>query len=180
MFAMNFLLIHGFNGSPNDIFFPLLTTELNQYGQVNAPELPNPSSPTEKEQLAAILKQSITKDTIIIGHSLGAVVALKTVEKLNHSIKALILVGGFLSPKFRDKKRPFEKTFDWNFDFEKIKKNAQKIIVLSAKNDYAIPIEQGRLMAEKLGATLIETNAEEPHFTADKEPQIMNAVRLIL
>lgn len=174
---MQLLILHGYGANPESNFFSWLSQE---FSQCNIPELPNTNHPSE-EQVEFVLKNTIiTPNTIILGHSLGAVVALKVIEKLNHPIAGFVSVGGFLAPTFKDRKRPFEKDFRWTFDFEKIKSNAQKIIVISDRNDYAIPLEQGRLLSEKLNATLIETIAEKSHFTAAQEPMVLHAMRLVL
>ena len=170
---MNFILLHGFTGNPQKHFFPWLANELGK--AVYTPALPNTDNPIETEQVQFALKNAqLNKDTILLGHSLGVVVALKIAEQ--KQLNALVLVGGFIEPKFKDKERPFANNFKWHFDFDKIKSNVNKIIILSDRNDYAIPIEQGRMLAEKLSATLIETNAQQPHFTAEQEPWILNAM----
>ena len=173
---MNLLILHGYGARPDSNFFQWLSQE---FPQCNIPQLPNTNHPSE-EQVEFVLKNIIiTPDTIILGHSLGVVVALKVIEKLNHQIKGLISVGGFLEPTFKDRKRSFENSFRWSFDFDKVKKNAKHIVILSDRNDYAIPLEQGRALSEKLNATLIETIAEKPHFSGMKEPMVLAAVNFI-
>ena len=170
---MQLIILHGFGARPDSNFFQWLK---NKFPNVHVPQLPDTDNPSE-EQVDFVLKNiEITKDTVLLGHSLGAVVALKVAEKIQ--VKGLITVGGFLEPKFKDRPRVFEPNFRWSFDFNRIKNNAKKIIILSDKNDYAIPLEQGRLLAEKLNGTLIETIAEKPHFTGEKEPWVLDAVRL--
>ncbi|MFH1200901.1 MAG: class I tRNA ligase family protein, partial [bacterium] len=171
----NYVLLHGYNGTPEGIFFPWLKKELEKVNfKYQAPILPNPSNPTEEEQVNFVLKNcKFDSNTILLGHSLGAVVAMKVLEKLDKKIAGLVLVGGFVEHNFKDRPRPFDKTFKWKFDFNKIKKQVGFVRILSDLADYAVPIEQGRILAKKLNGTLIEKTGEKPHFTNDKEPLIL-------
>lgn len=174
----NYVLLHGFEGSPDGIFFPWLEKELDKRGLTYAtPQLPRPDKPREQEQVDSVLKRcTFDKHTILFGHSLGAVVALKVAERLPSPIAGLVIAGGFMDTHFRDMPRPFTDTFSWKFDFEKIKHAAKKIIILSSTDDYAIPIEQGRKLHAALGGTLLEAKGESPHFINEREPIILECL----
>jgi len=171
----NYVLLHGYLGSADGIFFPWLKHALEKRAcAVQAPSLPHPSHPTEKEQVDYVLRHcAFDENTVLFGHSLGAVVALKVAEKLERPISKLVLAGGFLDAHFRDTERPFTNTFSWEFNFEKIKKNVGEIIILSEENDYAIPAEQGRKLHDALGGTHITVAGCEPHFTGIREPALL-------
>ncbi len=174
----NYVLLHGFTGTPNGIFFPWLKRELQKRElKYSAPQLPNTKNPVESEQVGYVLKHcKFGNRTILFGHSLGAVVAMKVAEKLRGKITGLVLAGGFLNPNFRDHSRPFDKTFGWKFDFQKIKRNVGFVKILSDKNDYAIPLEQGRLLRKKLSGLVIEAEGQKPHFTDKVEPEILESL----
>ena len=105
----------------DNTFSPGSLVELKQRGHtVQAPQLPHSDAPVEHEQTSTVPSCHFSKDTIILGHSLGAVIAPKLLEKINHLVNGLILVGGFFEPLFKDRKRPFESSFRWSFDFTKI------------------------------------------------------------
>lgn len=176
--AYTYVLLHGYDGSPEGIFFPWLKKELENRGaRVLCPQLPNPGTPAEEEQVQFVLNTcSFDKKTILFGHSLGAVVALKVAEKLKTSLGGLVLAGGFLDSKFRDKPRPFDATFSWKFDFEKIKHTAGFIKILSDINDYAILVEQGRRISTHLSGALLETASAQPHFCSTQEPSILQSL----
>src|SRR6185437_17087224 len=105
-----------------------------------------------------------------------SVVALKTVEKLNVKIAGLVLAGGFVDPEFKDHKRPFEKSFSWRFDVDKIKRNTGFISALHDTHDVAISDDQAKRLGELLGVTVKKVRAVESHFDADEEPEILKAV----
>ncbi len=172
----NYVLLHGFKGTPDGIFFPSLKKELNKQGvKYQAPQLPNASEPTEEEQVSFVLQNcQFDENTILFGHSLGAVVAMKVLEKLPIKIAGLVLAGGFTEPRFKDRPRNYHAKFNWKFDFETIKNKAKSITVLSDPTDFAIPIEQGKILSQKLNGALIEQNGLKPHFTNEEEPLILN------
>lgn len=174
----NYVLLHGFKGSTNGIFFPWLKKELDKQGlKYQAPELPNADAPTEDEQVNFILQNcKFDENTILFGHSLGAVVAMKVVEKLPHKIAGLVLAGGFTEAKFKDHPRNYQGKFNWVFDFEAIKNNASSVIILSDPTDFAVPLEQGKILHEKLGGALIEQNGVKPHFMNEQEPLILQSL----
>jgi len=142
------------------------------------PDLPNTKTPSEAEQVQFVLDNyQFNENTILFGMSLGAVVAMKVVEKLNKPIAGLILAGGFTSPEgLFNNDLPFEKTFNWNFDFEKIKNNTGFVDVLSDLNDHAVMPSEGRKLHENLGGHFSEVIGVEPHFGAEYEPAIMDAL----
>ncbi|HEX4104059.1 MAG TPA: leucine--tRNA ligase [Candidatus Paceibacterota bacterium] len=173
-----YVLLHGYLGSREKHFFPWLRNELTRRGiSFICPELPGPDDPKESEQVQFVLQNiQFNENTVLYGHSLGAVVALKVLEKLDHPIAGLVLSGGFLEPKFKDHPRPFENNFNWNFNFEKIKSNVGFIRTLSDLNDTSIPVEQGRLIHEKLDGRLYETVAQVPHFHGQEEPAVLETL----
>jgi len=170
-----FVLLHGFNGNSQGIFFPWLKKSLEDLGHtVITPDLPHPDQPTEREQVEYVLQNiEFTDDTILFGHSLGTVVALKVMQELKRPIAGLVLAGGFSTPRFKDRPRPFHSTFDWNFDWKKIQTSVGFITVLNATNDTAVHLESGRQLANSLGVTLREIQAADDHFTAKEEPILL-------
>jgi len=173
----NYVLLHGYEGRPDSNFKPWLKKELEQRGyDVQVPALPNPDNPNIMEQVAYVLEHcTFDEHTILLGHSLGGPVALKVVEALARPIQKLIIAAGFIQPHFRDHARPFEKTFDWTFDFKKIKKNAGSITYLRASNDSAVPAEQADAMRSKMGGTIIDCEAADDHICGTKEPEVLSA-----
>ncbi len=173
-----YVLLHGYTGFPEKYFFPWLKRELEKTGaEVIIPALPDSAQPTEEDQVGHVLKNiPINEQTVLFGHSLGAVVAMKVVEKVKTNVAGLVLAGGFTKPRFKDHERSFTDTFSWNFDFATIRKKAGFITILSSTNDYAVPIEEGQALARTLNAPLVETQTRGGHFTGKEEPVILNAL----
>lgn len=173
-----FVLLHGFTGNPNEGFFVNLRKELESRGhEVIAPELPNPDAPREQEWVAAALNATTyDKNTILLGWSLGAVTALKVLEKINSKIFKTVLVGGFIDPKFKDHSRNFESTFSWRFDWKKIHESTGELVALHDVRDPAISIEQADRLEQATGIILRRVKAEGEHFDGETEPEVVQLV----
>jgi leucyl-tRNA synthetase len=175
-----FVLLHGFKGSAQTNFFPWLKKTLETRGyEVECPELPNSKNPSELEQVDHVIKTCrFDENTVIIGHSLGAVVAQKVIMKINKPISGLVIVAAAVDPLWNTDhmERPYWKGFNWNFDFDLIKKHTGgKIAVLSdSKEPDRAPYLKH--LSEKLSARLVETTSNEEHFTAREEPEVLKAV----
>lgn len=171
----NFVLLHGFTGSFEADFFPWLRDELKKRGKtIWAENLPNSSNPSVEEQVDFVLKNAhIDENTVFFGHSLGSVVALKVLEKLQKPIKKLVLAAGFAEAGFLDHERSFEKNFNWEFDFEAIKKNVGEVVLLRATNDTAVPRERAEFIKEKIGGSIVDFNAMGDHITGEREAVVL-------
>lgn len=176
---MKYVILHGFTSRADRPRFVWMKTELEKQGhQVIIPQLPNTDAPVEAEQVAEALKATnYDENTIICGFSLGSVVALKVLEKLERPIARLVTCGGFVDRNFKDRPRPFDKTFSWDFDFEKIKQNTRSITVLHDINDHAITEGQSDRLAAALGVKAERVEAEKPHFGGDTEPTVLMWLR---
>jgi len=172
----NFLILHGYTGSAGRNFIPWLKTELEKQGyKVQTPELPNSDDPKESEQVDYILKKcSIDENTIIVGHSLGCIVAMKALQKYGKSVKGLILLDAAVDPAFSGATpRPFHKNFSWNFDYERLKKYAPARTILSDLKEGEPRVGYLKTLSKKLDAQLITGRSTENHFTAEREPLVL-------
>ncbi len=173
-----YVLLHGFKGSPSDPLYPWLRKELESRGHtVIIPALPNADKPSEEEQVAAALAATdYDRNTILYGHSLGTVVAMKVAERLDKKIAGLVLAGGFVDPHFKDHPRNFENTFNWKFNADKIRDTCGFITALHDVNDGAISNGQAERLGAALGITVTRVIANDFHFDGKTEPSILNAL----
>lgn len=175
-----FVILHGYTGTPEKNWLPWAKAELERMGhEVIVPALPDTDAPTEDGQVAAaIAATTYDENTVLVGHSLGAIVAMKTLLKLDTTIARLVLVASAIEPRFQDStERPFHKTFSWDFDFEKLKHLAPSRFILSDVSEFPARIAYQKYLAEKLDAELIETKSEKEHFRAEKEPDVLMWLR---
>src|SRR3989344_2303224 len=147
--------------------------------EVIIPDLPNSNNPVEEEQVKiAIEATDYDENTVLIGHSLGAVVAMKALQKMNKKIARLVLIAPTIDPAFPGaEERPFHKTFKWDIDYELLKKLAPNRLLLSDLKEPEVRINYIRHLAPKLDAQLVETHATQEHFTGDKEPDVLMWLR---
>ena len=154
---MNFFIIHGVYGNPQENWFPWLKAELEKKGfEVIVPKFPTPINQSLESWLRVIKKfeDKINEETILIGHSLGAAFILNYLEQTNKKIKSAFLVAGYhklLDNKFKELNKTFvDKEFDW----KKIKKNCNKFFVFGSDNDEYISLEITKELAKNLDAEL--------------------------
>src|SRR4030042_2041969 len=118
--------------------------------------MPNADKPLMFEWLS-YLQEIIgepDENTYFIGHSLGVCAILRYLESLpeDKKIGGAVLVAGFPEPIAYEELNSF---FATPLDYDKIKSIVKKIVAISSDNDPYVPLEQGEIMRDKLGAKLI-------------------------
>ena len=181
----NFVILHGYTGSNQTNFIPWLKAELEQRGaRVQAPQLPNTDNPTEVEQVQYVLDHvQFDENTVLIGHSLGGLVAMRVLEKLPHKIHHLMLVAPAVLRQFYQgsddidtktgERKRFIDHFSYDFDFDKISSQAVHKTILQDNNDSKSRKPSMQYIADNIGATLYKTVANKRHFVAEQEPFIL-------
>ncbi len=177
---MKIILIHGNGGSTADNhWFPVVAEQLRNSG-LNVINCQFPETYFAYAHVwLPFLKETLQVDenTILIGHSSGAVAALKFAEK--NKIFGSILVGSY----YTDLGFPTEKKsgyFDTSWDWNAIKNNQQWIIQFSSTDDPWIPINEPRFVHKMVHSEYHEFN-DQGHF--DKEhhkiafPELVEAIK---
>lgn len=174
-----FVILHGFESAPDRPRWIWAKQKLQEMGyEVVLPRLPNPDNPSEEEWVRTALEcTDYDENTVLVGHSLGAVAALKVAERLTKPIARLVTVGGFCSPKFKDKPRPFNTTWNWQFIGEKIRANTKSITVLHDPRDTSVDDARAKELADLLQVPVTLGTSNKPHFTGDTEPDVIMWLR---
>lgn len=174
------ILIHGNgNSKPTDNWFPYLKNELEKlHIKVDAPQFPD-AELARSSYWIPFLKDSLKADdqTIIVGHSSGAIAAMRFAEK--NRILGSVLVGtyhtdlGFETEKLSG-------YFDAPWDWKSIKENQKWVIQFAGINDPWIPINEARFVRDKLHTDYHES-PDQGHFGGDyyKEtfPELLEAIK---
>ena len=168
-----FLILHGTDASPESNWFMWLKGVLIGKGhRVWLPQLPNsdkPNSKTYTEFLMSNDKFVIDEDTVIIGHSSGAVEIFSLLQNLpaTTAIKSAILVSAFKNDLGWDS---LGDLFQEPLDFEKIKTKSKKFIFIHSDNDPYVPLEQAEHLQEQLEGELIVLEGQG-HFSFETGPE---------
>jgi len=169
-------LIHGWDGRPDNHWFPYVTWELRANGfEVSAPQMPNAAAPKVKEWLS-FLKDYVGRldeQTYFVGHSLGCIaVARYLTEGITRISRTkaripqtkaggCVFVAGFSGRINVPEIREF---YELPFDAEKAKMHCEKFVMIFSDNDSYVPMERSLEMAKQLGAkTILERG--KGHFT---------------
>jgi hypothetical protein len=155
----NVFIFHGTEGYPEENWFPWLKEKLKEKGcKVFVPQFPSPPViPSKISEWFEVLKdyeQDINENTILIGHSLGGVFALRLLEQLKHPVRAVFLVGTPIGVKpiaNYDRDNSFS---GFDFDWEKIKSNSKSFTVFHSDNDPYVSLGNGEQLAKELGVEL--------------------------
>jgi predicted alpha/beta hydrolase family esterase len=174
----NALILHGAGNNSQGNWFPWLKSELEKKSyKVWSPDLPFPDEPKQEDWLNTIFsnkKWQFNEESVIIGHSAGATLALRILERLpgGTRINKAVLVAGVVElgtlPEFFQYKRGLvEKLFNW----EKIKRSARDFYFIHSDDDpYQCGADQGKIMQKHLGGKLI-VKPGEAHFNLEKGEQ---------
>lgn len=173
------VVLHGFQSGPGQHFHPWLKEALESEGyEVITPTLPDADDPDIEKQIAYVKENvKLTEDTILVGHSLGTIVAMKALEDLDKSVRKTVLIGAYADTEFKDgEPRSYEDTFDWEFDFDAIKESAGLIKLLKPEEDDAISDEQTNRVAKNLNVTPTEIPVTKPHARGEREEGVLSYI----
>lgn len=163
----NALILHGTDGSSKENWFPWLEKELQKNGyKVWTPNLPQANKPNIQrynEYIFANKEWQFTEETIVIGHSSGAVAILGLLQALPETVKvkACYLVGSFKNDLGW---AALKELFIGPFNFEKIKTKSQLFYFIHSDNDPHCPLEHAEYLHDKIGGELIVLPGQK-HFS---------------
>ena len=86
------VVLHGAHGAPDTSWFPWLHAEFESHGV----EVARPRFPTPQGQYDRAVASFLPAPTILVGHSLGATMALRLVERAVAPFDGLFLAAGLI------------------------------------------------------------------------------------
>ncbi len=183
-------IIHGWEGYPEEAWFPWLKKELETKGfEVFVPSMPDSGNP-KIEVWVPFLKNLVGKcdeNTYFIGHSMGCRTIIKYLDELEDNEKAggVVFVAGWVSltPMAMRTEEEKEIVRQWlaaSIDYEKVKKIGRKFVAIFSDDDEYVPFEENsKTYKEKLGAEIILEHGKG-HFGGDSEikelPSALNSI----
>ncbi len=155
------VIVHGWEGRPEGEWRPWLKKKLLEKGyKVDIPGMPNTLHPKMKDWVKFLKKTVGTpnKDTVLLGHSLGAITILRYLENLREGQKvgAVILMAGFsYDLEYEGYNGEVSTFFQTPVNFEEVKKHCDKFVIVHSEEDKWVPVKHAYLFKEKLGAETI-------------------------
>jgi len=165
-------IIHGWDGYPEEGWFPWMKRELEQRGfVVEVPSMPHPSEPTIDDWVdrVASLVGEPDENVYLIGHSIGCQTILRYVAALDgKKIGGAVLVAGFfeLVPlKTDEEKRITKPWLETPIDFAKVKEATTNITVILSDNDEWVPLEGNKQLFEQYLAPRMIVEHAKGHYS---------------
>ena len=160
-------LIHGWEGNPENAWFPWLKKKLEKNGfEVIAPEMPNTENPKLNlwlERMKEIASDVSEKD-YFVGHSLGCITIVRHLMSLekNKKVGGCIFVAGFSFLQHPEIKDFYKK--DLKVDY--VKEHCNTFINIYSDNDIDVSAKQSLEFAKQLNAKIIVEHGKG-HFSDD-------------
>jgi len=170
------ILVHGWDGSPQNDWFPWATEKLKKIGfEVIVPLMPNPTRPEIEPWLSKLSEVvgNVDEETIFIGHSIGCQAVLRFLERLEEGQKVskVILVAPWMALDeetiAEEGLESIEISRPWTgtpIDFEKVKTHSNKFVSIFSDNDPFVPLNQKELFEKALLAEVMVQH-NKGHFT---------------
>ena len=176
----NAIILHGTLGSPDGNWFKWLKNEIEKRGlQAWLPQLPHADQPSLADWYAFIQKECpfvINEDTLIVGHSSGAILALIIAQNNKEKIGAIVDVSVFHDNSLQWE--PNNKLFDIEFNWQAIRQSTNKLLFVHSDDDPYIPLNQAQFVADNCGAELMLIPAQG-HFNLEKSEDYRQFPRLL-
>ena len=167
-------IIHGWDGYPEEGWFPWLKTELEKRGfAVFVPQLPKAEEPRINNWVPALKEVVgvVDNQTYFVGHSMGCQTIARYLECLPEDVKVggAVFVAGFFKrlSNLEDDNVVRSVADEWlstNLDLEKVKSHVEKSVAIFSDNDPCVPLDNQEDFRDKLGSKIIIEH-EKGHFS---------------
>lgn len=182
-------LIHGWDGYPENCWFPWLKNELESRGfEVFVPAMPGTEKPVKSVWLEAMrnIVSNPDQDTYFVGHSMGCQAIQRYLEQLPEEIiiKGSVFVAGWIDhPHWEDRtEEELEVVNDWfqvPKDYEKIKNHCKNFVSIFSDNDPFISQDNWEQAKEKLNSKniiLSKMGHFDDYENKTELPEALNAI----
>jgi len=181
-------IIHGWDGSPEEGWFPWLKQELEQREYIvfvpAMPETEDPKITVWVDKLRSVVGVP-DKETYFVGHSIGCQTILRYLEALpvEQKVGGVVFVAGWLALKNLEEDdvliaKPWLETA---IDFEKVELHTNKMVAIFSDNDSVVPFEENKkFFTERVGAKVI-VESQKGHFNgSDGITELPSALNSLL
>ena len=171
-------IIHGWEGFPEEGWFPWLKRELEARGfEVHVPQMPDSAHPRIQKWIPAISKEVGVPDnqSYFVGHSMGVQAIVRYLESLDDSIKvggAIFVAGFFKRLTGLGEEDGFEETenhwFQTPIDLLKVKDHLNLSVAIFSDNDPFVSEDNQDDFIKKLHSKIIVQH-EMGHFSGPSD-----------
>ncbi len=172
------IIAHGWDGTPNEGWFPWLKKELEANGfAVTVPQLPDAGSPRIQKWVPALAAAVGTPDekAYFVGHSIGCQTIARYLERLPEGQKvggAIFVAGFFKSLKDLEDEEDVRETekhwFGTSLDLAKVKSHLPKSVAIFSDDDPWVPLDNQDDFCDKLGSEVIIEH-RKGHFSGGRD-----------
>lgn len=157
------LMIHGWESNSKEHWFLEKKERLEKLGyEVVVPDMPNSLHPKREEWVKVIDDFKPDENSILIGHSLGGVTVLRYLENAGGKSGKNIFIATPIR-KLGAGYEEIENFLEGDFNWDKIKENSGKSIVLNQTEDPSVTLQHGKDLAKFINAELVITKGND-HF----------------
>ncbi len=170
------IFLHGNGGEGvSHYWFPYAAREFRSLGlEVVAKDFPDARLARKSIWLPFLEHEcGADKNSILIGHSSGAIAAMRFAE--HNEIFGSVLVGAYYTDTGVENER-LSGYFDDPWGWEAIRHNQNWIIQFASVDDPFFPVEEPRLVSRELGTEYHEYT-DRGHFFEKEFPELIEAVR---
>lgn len=167
-------IVHGWDGYPEEGWFPWLKKELEIKGfVVFVPQLPQPGEPRINNWVPKLREVVGIPDeqTYFVGHSMGCQTIARYLESLpeDKKVGGTVFVSGFFKSltNLEDEEDVRSVANEWlttPLNLEKVKNHLPKSVAIFSDDDPYVPMENKEDFINKLGSKIIVEHSEG-HFS---------------
>lgn len=167
-------IVHGWDGNPEEGWFPWLKKELENKGfTVAVPQLPNAGEPRIKSWVSALSEavSTPTEQTFFVGHSMGCQTIARYLESLpdNTKVGGAVFVAGFFKrlTNLEDDEIVHSVVKEWletPLDLKIVKKHLDKSVAIFSDNDPYVALDNQEEFRNTLHSKIIVEH-DKGHFS---------------
>lgn len=181
-------IIHGWEGYPEEGWFPWLKTELEQRGfLVTVPAMPNPAEPKIEVWIPFLSKivGQVDENTYFVGHSIGCQTIIRYLQTLplGTKIGGAVFVAGWYNLRNLETEEEKEIAGPWvnePRDDKKISEVINRAIAIFSDDDPFVIPENQQSWKDRVGAKIIIEH-NRGHFSgSDGVTELPSALESVL
>jgi predicted alpha/beta hydrolase family esterase len=167
-------IVHGWEGFPEEGWFPWLKTELEKKGIITQvlkmPDSAHPKIRPWTSYLATKVK-NVDTETYFVGHSIGCQTILRYLEKSKGNTGGCVFVAGWFTlssaaTTTREGKTIAKPWLSTPIDCVTVRKKMKQAIAVFSDNDPYVPLHNAEMFKVELGSRIIILKNKK-HFTGE-------------